>query len=238
MIPKVIYQTWKTQNIHKKINNLHKRMLKANPEYQHIIYTDDQMLDFVKSNYDKDIFRYFERINNIVARADFWRYLILFKKGGVYLDIDSIINKNLDEILEEEDEALITAEKNLNRFAQWSLIFNKNHPILEKTIENLITNIHENKHKNNVLYFSAKPYWDAINSSFMENDLQFSWDMINENTNELFFIKKSNFRIYSIDYGKYISFKHKFNHLLRDRKKNEPNVDHWSISQKLENVFD
>ena len=81
MIPKVIYQTWKTQNIHKKINNLHKRMLKVNPEYQHIIYTDDQMLDFVKSNYDKDIFRYFERINNIVARADFWRYLILFKKG-------------------------------------------------------------------------------------------------------------------------------------------------------------
>ena len=62
--------------------------------------------------------------------------------------------------------------------------------------------------------------------------------MINENTNELFFIKKSNFRIYSIDYGKYISFKHKFNHLLRDRKKNEPNLDHWSISQKLENVFD
>ena len=220
MIPKVIYQTWKTQNIHKKINDLHKKMLKTNPEYQHIIYTD------------------FERINNIVARADFWRYLILFKKGGVYLDIDSIINKNLDEILEQEDEALITAEKNLNRFAQWSLIFNKNHPILEKTIENLITNIHENKHKNNVLYFSAKPYWDAINSSFMENDLQFSWDMINENTNELFFIKKSNFRIYSIDYGKYISFKHKFNHLLRDRKKNEPNVDHWSISQKLENVFD
>ena len=78
----------------------------------------------------------------------------------------------VDEILEQEDEALITAEKNLNRFAQWSLIFNKNHPILEKTIENLITNIHENKHKNNVLYFSAKPYWDAINSSFMENDLK------------------------------------------------------------------
>ena len=101
MIPKVIYQTWKTQNIHKKINDLHKKMLKANPKYKHIIYTDDQMLDFVKSNYDKDIFRYFERINNIVARADFWRYLILFKKGGVYLYIDSIINKNIYEILEQ-----------------------------------------------------------------------------------------------------------------------------------------
>ena len=52
MIPKVIYQTWKTQNLHKKINNLHEKMLKLN-KYKQIIYTDEQMLDFVKSNYDE-----------------------------------------------------------------------------------------------------------------------------------------------------------------------------------------
>ena len=65
MIPKVIYQTWKTQNLDKKINNLHVRMLKLNPGYKQVIYTDEQMYDFVKSNYDPDIFEYFERINNI-----------------------------------------------------------------------------------------------------------------------------------------------------------------------------
>ena len=85
----------KTQNIHKNIYKLHNKMLKENPEYQQIIYTDDQMFDFVKSNYDNNIFNYFERINNIVSRADFWRYLILYKNGGVYLDIDSIIEGNL-----------------------------------------------------------------------------------------------------------------------------------------------
>ena len=37
------------------------------------------MFDY-KVNYDKEIFTYFERINNIVSRADFWRYLILYKK--------------------------------------------------------------------------------------------------------------------------------------------------------------
>ena len=74
MIPKVIYQTWKTQNIHKKINDLHKKMLIANPKYQHIIYTDDQMLDFVNSNYEKDIFHVYALIllaslsnNNIIS---------------------------------------------------------------------------------------------------------------------------------------------------------------------------
>ena len=82
MIPKVIYQTWKTQNIHKKIHKLHNNMLKTNPEYQHVIYTDDQMFDSVKSNYDKNIFKYFERINNIVSRADFWKISKSHHRGG------------------------------------------------------------------------------------------------------------------------------------------------------------
>ena len=237
MIPKVIYQTWKTQNIHKKIHKLHNNMLKTNPEYQHVIYTDDQMFDFVKSNYDKNIFKYFERINNIVSRADFWRYLILYKNGGVYLDIDSIIDGKLSEILDKNDDALITAEKNENCFVQWSLIFNKNHPILEKTIENLIKNIDENNYKNDVLNFSVKPYWDAINNSFIKNNLNFGWEMINKDTNKLFNINGANFRIYSVDYGKYISFKHKYNHLLRDRGKLEADENHWTISQKSQNVF-
>ena len=30
-----------------------------------IIYTDDQMFDYVKANYDKEIFTYFERINTL-----------------------------------------------------------------------------------------------------------------------------------------------------------------------------
>ena len=238
MIPKVIYQTWKTQNIHKNIYKLHNKMLKENPEYQQIIYTDDQMFDFVKSNYDKNIFKYFERINNIVSRADFWRYLILYKNGGVYLDIDSIIEGNLSEIINENDDALITAEKNENCYVQWSLIFNKNHPILEKTIENLVKNIEEKKYKNNFLNFSVKPYWDAINNSFIENNLKFSWKMINKDTNKVFNISGSNFRIYSIDYGKYISFKHKYNHLLRDRGKLETEMNHWTVSQKSQNVYD
>ncbi len=238
MIPKVIYQTWKTQNIHKNIHKLHNKMLKINSDYEHIIYTDDQMFDFVKSNYDKDVFNYFERINNIVSRADFWRYLILYKNGGVYLDIDSIINKDLSELVDDNDEAVITAEKNENCYVQWSLIYNKNHPILEKTIDNLINNIINNNYKNDVLNFSVKPYWDAINNIFIENNLQFSWDMIDENTNEFFNINNSNFRIYSVDYGEYISFKHKFNHLLRDRGKLEADENHWTVSQKSQSVFD
>ena len=43
MIPKKIYQTWKTQNLPKKILKMHSNMLTQNPDFEHIIYTDEQM---------------------------------------------------------------------------------------------------------------------------------------------------------------------------------------------------
>ena len=54
-IPKKIYQTWKTQNLPKKILKMHSNMLTQNPDFEHIIYTDEQMNDYMTSNAEKEI---------------------------------------------------------------------------------------------------------------------------------------------------------------------------------------
>ena len=66
-IPRIIYQTWHTQNFHKKINNLHKTMLRLNPGYKHIIYTDEQMNDYMNSNADSNIKDVYWKMNH-----NFW----------------------------------------------------------------------------------------------------------------------------------------------------------------------
>ncbi|WP_435524992.1 glycosyltransferase [Chryseobacterium indoltheticum] len=40
----------------------------------------------------------------------FFRYAILYKKGGVYLDVDSGINKPIKKFIREDDVALVTDE--------------------------------------------------------------------------------------------------------------------------------
>ena len=95
MIPKTIYQTWKTQNLPYKISRIHANMLNKNPGYEHIIYTDEQMNDFISSNADKEIQTLYWKMNHIVAKADIWRYTILYLNGGIYLDIDSEIKRPL-----------------------------------------------------------------------------------------------------------------------------------------------
>jgi hypothetical protein len=34
-----------------------------------------------------------------VPQADFFRYLVLFQEGGIYVDVDVMLNTNLDTLL-------------------------------------------------------------------------------------------------------------------------------------------
>ena len=60
--------------------------------------------------------------------------------------MDSIIEKSLDELIKEDDQAIITAEGNPNLYVQWGMIFSKEHPILKKTIELICNNIKNNRY--------------------------------------------------------------------------------------------
>jgi mannosyltransferase OCH1-like enzyme len=59
----------------------------------------------------------------IVAKADFWRYLVLYKYGGVYIDIDSSIDVPLDSFINGGDCAILSSECGRETFTQWALIF-------------------------------------------------------------------------------------------------------------------
>ena len=102
------------------------KMLEINKDYEQIIYTDEQVKDFVNSNFSGEISKSFNKLNIMTAKVDFWRYLILYQNGGIYLDIDSNINYKISSFLNEDDDALITAETNPGLFVQWALFFNKN----------------------------------------------------------------------------------------------------------------
>ena len=62
------------------------------------------MIDkYIKNNYSERIYNAYNSINPNYgpARADFFRYLIIYKEGGIYLDIKSALLENIDEELKE-----------------------------------------------------------------------------------------------------------------------------------------
>lgn len=158
MIPKTVYQTWITKKIPKNIELIRDFMIKNNPNYRFVLYDDNDIYNFIITYSEDNTYnQYLLKIYNSLAigasKADFWRYLILYKHGGIYLDIDSIIIKSLDELLElmgEDTKGIITRENNPGIFNNWILLFEPNHLIMKLMIEQCCYNI-EHKITNDVV---------------------------------------------------------------------------------------
>lgn len=66
--------------------------------YNHIVYSDDECIQFLKKYYGTRISKKFQEIKSGAHKADLFRYAYLYKFGGLYMDIKTILIKDLDEI--------------------------------------------------------------------------------------------------------------------------------------------
>jgi mannosyltransferase OCH1-like enzyme len=149
-IPKIIHQTFKSSKLPFLTRWHISRFRKKNPAYAYEFYDDQRIDAFLQKEYGPEVLSLYKRINIGAAKADFFRYAVLYKKGGIYVDIDSGINSSLDDFIKPGDEAIITREGDPSLFAQWALIYSPGHPFLEKTIEMVLNNIRGNKYPHDV----------------------------------------------------------------------------------------
>ncbi|GAA5082748.1 hypothetical protein GCM10023210_00440 [Chryseobacterium ginsengisoli] len=169
-VPKQIFQTFKTKNL-PFITKLHIwNMKRKNPEYKYFFYDDHDIEKFITEEFPPEYIENYKKLTIGAAKADFFRYAILYKKGGIYLDVDSSITKPLKYLIKDNDEAIISAERHPNLFVQWGLIFNKNHPFLEKTLELMLDNIKTHRYPNNI-HATTGPtvFSEGIRQSLQEN---------------------------------------------------------------------
>ena len=226
-IPKHIYQSWHSKTVHPNVqNNVIDVMKSKNPDYTHEIYTDEEIDKFVHENYDGEIAECYDRIDIIVAKVDFWRYLLLYKKGGIYLDIDSSINNSIKDFIDEEDEAFITRESGDKFYAQWGLFFAKEHPIMKKTIELVVDNIKNNRYPHDIHKMTGPTVFTrAVNIVSNGKDVV-SNCMFYGNKDGVYHTEGRNYRIFKTDFDKNLSFLHKFWKASRGGKV------HWVDQQK------
>jgi mannosyltransferase OCH1-like enzyme len=170
-IPKVLYQTYKTSKLPLIFKWHIYRLKKRNPDYDYQFYDDDRVETFILNEFGEDIFKLFKRINIGAAKADFFRYAILYKKGGIYLDIDSRILHEIDNFIEQDDKAVISYhENNKKYFIQYALFFEADHPFLKRTLDLIIDNIRNNTYPYNTHKMTGPTvYTQAVNECIKEN---------------------------------------------------------------------
>ncbi len=214
-IPKVIYQTWKTKKLHPNVKKVINSMKILNPEYKFVLYDDNDIDKFISNEFSEKEYQAFRNLNAGAAKADFWRYCILYKYGGIYLDIDSEITGNLNHLINFDDDCIITREGNRPFFNNWFLISKANHPLFKSIIKKTVDNIF-NQSSENVAQLTGPhgPVTEAVNELFnLNNDVSLEiYDLDDKTISDIYKSKnyKYNLRIYGVDMNQYGRFKHEY----------------------------
>ena len=86
-IPLHIYQMWHNKDLPPKMRECVEKLKYDNPEFKHSLYDESQCRRFIEKHFDKEVLNAYDNIIPSAYKCDLWRYCIMYKKGGIYLDI-------------------------------------------------------------------------------------------------------------------------------------------------------
>ncbi len=159
-IPKIIHQTSKSKELVPELAVAVKHAQDLNKGWLYSFYDDAACRSLVEKNYGSEVLNLYDKINPRygAAKADLFRYLVVYLMGGVYADIKTQFERPFDETLRANDTFIISywdgnvygadfgrhAElKNSGgrEIQQWFIISARGHPFLRAVLCRVLANI-------------------------------------------------------------------------------------------------
>jgi mannosyltransferase OCH1-like enzyme len=101
-IPLDIYQTWFNKDLPQGMINSINKLKQDNPDFTFHLFDDNDCTNFIKENFGIKVSDAFDNLIPGAYKADLWRYCILYKKGGIYIDIKFHTNNfNLKQLTDK-----------------------------------------------------------------------------------------------------------------------------------------
>ncbi|MDP8163454.1 glycosyltransferase [Pasteurella skyensis] len=152
-IPRIIWQTNYSNLVTLPVycNYLFNRLLSLDYDYYYVSTEEREI--FIKENSDQASFDAYSRLTDGAAQADFWRLFVLYKKGGIYMDIDAHLIWNLSSIVKDNyNEVLITRR---NKYTNFFLASKSNNEFLKDTLDIIIDNIEQRRVDGGVFHLTG-----------------------------------------------------------------------------------
>ena len=154
-IPLILHQTWDSIS-EGVLQNISDNLTILTDKVEYRFYDDKDCWQYIKDNFPPRVLLAYEKINPQAAsamRSDLWRYCVMYKDGGLYLDIKSTIKQNPFKNLQNNDNCIMFSCGNkhcgehyrmlLDRphYEQWALLTAPRHPIMKEAIDKCVDNI-------------------------------------------------------------------------------------------------
>ena len=116
-VPHVVYRTWRDES-YKQMPNLVEAdtitkmvLARYSSDWQHLVFDNIACQKFVETHFAAwpAIIWAYNTLNYGVMKADFWRYLVIYQNGGLYLDMKSSMTELPDFDFDSCDKAAVMA---------------------------------------------------------------------------------------------------------------------------------
>ncbi|ORY69293.1 hypothetical protein BCR35DRAFT_308092 [Leucosporidium creatinivorum] len=152
-IPKIIHQTWKTDTLPERWDNVRKQCMELHPDYEYKLWSDESSREFIAKEYPWFLTA-FDGYPYPIQRADAIRYFVLHHFGGVYMDLDIGCKRNMDPLLYFQVILPATIPVGVSNDLMLS---EKGHPFMDLVIHNLVTFNHQYGTNYPTVMFSTGP---------------------------------------------------------------------------------
>jgi hypothetical protein len=108
-IPKWIFRTspFSFDDLPKVMKVIYGELVNKNPGYQLFYFSDDDCINYIRDYYTEEHVRRFNTLIPGAYKADYFRYLLLYKHGGCYSDYTQFFIDKIDNIITGVDRVFV-----------------------------------------------------------------------------------------------------------------------------------
>jgi len=148
LIPRIIHQTWFEPVTPEKYPNM-ARLIESwkRSGWEYIFYDDDSSSEFISLHFPPEVREAYDSIIPGAFKADLFRYCVLLIKGGIYADMDVMLEINLDAAVPPDVGFMVPVDapgsKPDHRMCLWNgfIASAPAHPFLARAIQHVVNNI-------------------------------------------------------------------------------------------------
>jgi hypothetical protein len=103
LIPRIVHQTWFEEvapETYPNMSRLVQSFRQSGWEYR--FYTDDESRTFLDQHFPREVREAYDMLIPGAYKADLFRYCVLLIHGGVYADVDVLLESNLDVAIQPD----------------------------------------------------------------------------------------------------------------------------------------
>ena len=222
VIPLNIYQTWNTKDLPPLMKQTVDMIKQNNPRFNHHLFDDNDCRNFIKDNFDSSVLNAFDTLIPGAYKADLWRYCVLYKNGGIYLDIKYAPYFGFKFInLTEKEHWVLDMDK--NGVYNALIVCKPNNEILLKAINKVVENVRHRFYGTSPL----EPTGPLMLANFFSQSDKTNFDMYHDIYKSI----KNRF----VFFNGYLVFK-SYNEYLNEQRSTEK-TGHYSTLWNNRNIY-